>query len=406
VSRFAVRQPRHAQGHPKGWEPGIVWDPSKGGTLTTGPIDGDLDPALWDQLIVDFGLDPNVTEVLPGSVQVRAWDAAIGNNETKRMLYYRATIKPRENRDHFADVEALCAAAAKKRPAKPKTVAADLERALVVLASDWQLGKAREEGGGSAETAERILVELDMLREKLKNQERIKRPISTVYLVGLGDLIEQCSGYYAMQSFAVDLDRRAQMRLGRQLLLAYVDAIVDLGYPLVMASVAGNHGENRNSSGKAYTTWTDNDDLAIFEQVGEILAANHERYGNVSIVGSAVIAQDDLTLTLDVAGIPIAFAHGHQVPSGGAEKWWQGQALGRRPVSDAEILVTAHKHNFQISESTGRTWMQTPANDGGSFWFTAQTGQASPAGMLTFCVSTLGYGKRGWGDLEILDPAC
>lgn len=402
MSRFAARQARHTQSHPKGWEPGVVWDPAKGGTLTTGPIDGELDPSIWQQLIVDFGLDPEVTEVLPGSVQVRAWDAAIGNGEVKRMLYYRATIEPRKNRDHFADIDALCKTAAKKRPAKKVTT--DLERGLVVAMSDWQLGKG--EGGGSAATTERILVELDMLREKLINQKRMNRTISTVYLIGLGDLVEQCSGHYAMQPFSVDLDRREQMRLGRQLLLAYVDAVVDLGYPVVMASVPGNHGENRNSSGKAYTSWTDNDDLAMFEQVGEILAANDERYGNVSIIGSAVIAQDDLTLTLDVAGIPVAFAHGHQVPSGGAEKWWQGQALGRRPVSDAEILVTAHKHNFQVSESTGRTWMQTPANDGGSFWWTARTGQASPAGMLTFCVSTMGYGKRGWGDLEILDPAC
>jgi len=404
VSRFAARQPRHTQAHPKGWEPGVVWDPAKGGTLTTGPIEGDLDPALWDQLIVDFGLDPKATEVIQGSVQIRAWDAAIGNGETKRMLYYRATIQPRQNRDQHADVEALCTAAAKKRPAKTKAPVVEAERGLIVNMSDWQLGKS--EGGGSAATTERILVELDMLRDKLKNQERIKRPISTVYLIGLGDLVEQCSGHYAMQAFSVDLDRREQMRLGRQLLLAYVDACVDLGYPVVMASVPGNHGENRNSSGKAYTTWTDNDDLAIFEQVGEILAANVERYGNVSVIGSEVIAQDDLTLTLDVAGIPVAFAHGHQVPSGGAEKWWQGQALGRRPVSDAEILVTAHKHNFQVSESTGRTWIQTPANDGGSFWWTARTGQCSPPGMLVFCVSTIGYGSRGWGDLELLDPAC
>lgn len=404
MSRYSVRQPRHSQSHPKGWEPGVVWDPSKGGTLTTGPIDGELDPGIWQQLIQDFGLDPLVTEVLPGSVQVRAWDASIGDGETRRMLYYRATIQPRQNRDHHADIEALCKTAAKKRPAKLKETS--VERSMLVAFSDWQLGKGREEGGGSAETTQRILVELDMLRDKLKNQERIHRPISIVHLVGLGDLIEQCSGHYAMQAFNVDLDRREQMRLGRQLLLAFVDMIVDLGYPIVMASVPGNHGENRNSSGKAYTTWTDNDDLAIFEQVGEILAANPERYGNVTVVSTEVIAQDNLTLTLDVAGIPVAFAHGHQVPSGGAEKWWQGQALGRRPVADAEILVTAHKHNFQVSESTGRTWMQTPANDGGSFWWTARTGQASPAGMLTFCVSTEGYGKRGWGDLELLDPAC
>ena len=34
-------------------------------------------------------------------------------------------------------------------------------------------------------------------------------------------------------------------------------------------------------------------------------------------------------------------------------------------------------------------------------WFTQNTGQHSPPGLLTFGVGTA-YGARGWGDLEIV----
>jgi hypothetical protein len=202
-----------------------------------------------------------------------------------------------------------------------------------------------------------------------------------------------------MQAFSVDLDRRDQMRLARRLLLNYVDAITDLGLPLIIGSVPGNHGENRNSSGKAFTTWRDNDDLAVFEQVAEILDANPSRYGSVSVPLGAIA--DDLTMTLDLAGVAVGFAHGHQIRTGGPEKWWQGQALGRQAVADASILVLGHKHHLYVSEGSGRTVMQCPAMDGGSYWWTAQTGNESPAGMLTTLVGS-GCGPRGWSDLAVI----
>jgi hypothetical protein len=81
-------------------------------------------------------------------------------------------------------------------------------------------------------------------------------------------------------------------------------------------------------------------------------------------------------------------------------KWWEGQVMGRQPMSEADILISGHFHHLVIAESTGRTHIQCPAQDGGSYWWTAQTGNHSPAGQLMFGVGT-GYGPRGWGDLDI-----
>jgi hypothetical protein len=384
--------------HPKGWEPGIVFDPTSGAGSITVQSDDEPDPAIWDHLIADWGLDPKRCAIVPGSVQIRAWDANLGKGEIRRLKYYRATITARTPGKDQADVEQLCAQIMKRRPAKPVVEAT--ERALVVCLSDWQVGKG--EGDGSTGTVHRILTARDALVARVKELRRVGKAPSVIYLVGLGDLVEGCAEHYASQTFSVDLDRAQQTRVVRRLILAYVDSVVDLAPRIVLAAVPGNHGENRKD-GKAFTTVaTDNDDLTTVETVGEILSANPARYGHVSVV----LAQD-YTLALDVCGVVVAWNHGHTAKKSGhaaavMEDWWRGQVMGRQDVSDADILVAGHRHHLVVSESTGRTFLQAPAMDPGSDWYTSSTGNNSPAGLLTFCVGRESYGERGWGDLSVL----
>ena len=306
------------------------------------------------------------------------------------------------------DLTELCKAVMKKKPAKP--VGPQGEMVMMVLLSDWQAGK--KEGGGSEAIAERIVNFQDRLMQRLKDLRKIGRDINTVYLMGLGDLIEQCSGHYDMQTFNTDLDRREQMRLARRLVLRQIDLLVDEGYRVIFGAVPGNHGENRNAYGKAYTTWTDNDDLAIFDGVEEVIAHNPERYGNVSATENKF--DETLTLTIDVAGVTCGFAHGHTFRNGRnknhaktngtigkIEAWWTGQAMGWQPISQAKILFCGHLHHFVSSSSTGRQVFMAPAADGGSGWYTATSGSSSPPGMLTMLIGKQ-CGPFGWSDLAIL----
>lgn len=390
------RSERPARSFPVGWEPGIAWDGSEG-VLTTGPLDEAPDPALWAELIADWNLDAATTEVVQGSVQVRGWDANVGGGEIRRLRYYRATIRSRTAQGDRADIEALCSEISKRKPSKTVTETVT-DISLVVPLSDWQIGKG--EGGGSMATIDRIMSGLDAVAEKIRDMKRRKIAVASVVLVGMGDLVEQCDGHYAMQAFQTDLDRREQKRVARRLLLRAVDTVVDLVPLVVLAAVPGNHGENRRD-GKAFTSWTDNDDLAVVEEVAEILNANPDRYGHVK----TVLARD-LTLVLNVSGINVGFAHGHQFGRGSghaaakAQKWWEGQIMGRQPIADADILVTGHLHHLVLAESAGRLHVQCPSQDGGSYWWTAQTGHHSPAGQLMFGVGT-GYNGRSWGDLEV-----
>ena len=333
---YEDRQPRHKMSHPKGWEPGVTYREGSGGIISTGPLGEEPSGDLWDRLIQDWCLDPEKVEVIPGSIQVRAWDANVGGGEIKRLTYYRASIQEKSSRVSEEDLNDLLTLIKKKKPLKTRDLPPVTGRAFVILASDWQLGKS--EGGGSAATIERIMEAFDRAALRLKELEKSGKRCGSVYLIGLGDLVEQCAGHYAMQAFSVDLDRRQQMRIARQLILYAVDLFLAFDVEIILGAVPGNHGENRSSSsGKAFTTWTDNDDLAVFETVAEILDHNPERYGKVSVPLGAIA--EDLSMVLDVEGVPVGFIHGHQVRKSGntqakLEEWLKGQVMGRQAIGD------------------------------------------------------------------------
>lgn len=385
---------RPRRNHPQGWEPGVAWN-GREGTLTTPPLEADPSAGVWSELVADWGLDPLTTEVVEGSVQVRAWDTHDG----RRLRYYRATLRSKDSDTDRPDIETLCRLVERRKAVKaPESLPAP-SRALVCLLADWQLGKAGEANGGTPETIGRICQAIDLIPARIRELKKTGRPVDAVYLVGLGDLVEQCSGHYPGQTFNVDLDRREQLRLARRLILRAVETCLGHAPRIVLAAVPGNHGENRQN-GKAFTRTTDNDDLAIVEQVAEILQANPDRYGSCT----TILATGN-NLVLNIAGIPVAFAHGHKAgasghPAAKLENWWKGQVMGRQPIADADILITGHFHHFICSETSGRTFMQAPAMDGGSAWWTDISGQNSAPGFLTLGIGT-GYGPRGWGDLHI-----
>lgn len=398
--------------HPKGWEPSMYWDGKSGYLVTAQTDDRQMYEGVWDEIIKDWGLNPDYISLDHSSIQIRGWDANVSEGTGKdkitrvqRMLYYRVNLTPRQDPIDRADVDALIKHISKKPKKTPRPQKADGVYDMVVCLSDWQIGKG--EGDGSQGTVERVMSSLERLVDHIKDLGKIHRGPRHIYLTGMGDIVEQCSGHYAMQAFQVDLDRREQMRVARRLILEHVDQLFSLCEKLIVVAVPGNHGENRNSSGKAFTTFSDNDDLAVFEGVSEILSVNPDRYGNVSVYLS-----DKLSTTFracstdDEYGIVIGIAHQHAGRSGKDPRtkvmnWWKGHALGRGDVHDADILVTGHYHHLMVDESSGRTWLQCPAQDPGSAWFEEMTGQHSPHGLLVFSVSNE-FAPRCWGDLRIL----
>lgn len=366
--------------YPDGWQPGVVWNGTYG-TITGESANGSPD---WTALLRYWNFDPDEYEVVE-PVNVRTWDAAVGNGEVRRMWYHRANL--RRKRANAASLDDLLAIVSKRRAANPAPVSQGAAYALAL--NDWQLGKR-----GTEATVKRIR---DAIDDSAARARKLKP--ASIWLAALGDLGEACDGHYAMQTFEVELDRRDQGILVRRLLLYAIDAHRAIA-PIVVPAVAGNHGEHRKD-GKAFTSFSDNDDLAWVEQVAEACATNPSAYGHVTFL----IPREQLTLTVQPVpdGPIVGLAHGHQAKRGGStaqqrvENWWKGQAFGGRPVGDAGILLTAHAHHFSVIENGPRTHIQAPTIDSGSQWFAETAGVDSKPGMLSLLIT-----PTGWDDLKIL----
>lgn len=201
-------------------------------------------------------------------------------------------------------------------------------------------------------------------------------------------LTGNCRGNYPGQAFTTELNRREQIRLARRLLKEWVVEFSKVAPHVVFGGVAGNHGENRNESNKAYTTPGDNDDVAVFEMVAEVLMENPEAFGHVNFL----IPEERLSVVLDICGVRVGFTHGH-LSSRGADpqakqkNWLKDMAFSQQPIGDAKLIVTGHYHHTQVVDHGPKTWIQCPAMDGGCY--SADTEVLTKRGWLTHDLLTL-----------------
>lgn len=367
------------------WLPGVSWNGDEG-TVTTQPMEGENAPD-WSGVLRMWGLDPEHFEVVE-PVLFNVWGDTLGvlNRQWKGKVI-------RKGKKLNADIDELIREIKKHKPRQQKQLTG--EASLVVVASDWQVGK--RDGDGLKGLISRWLQAIEDVEWRLKELKKIGRPIDSITVLCLGDLVEGCDGHYDIQTFTVEEDRRNQVKIARRLLRDALIRWSKLVPSVTVAAIGGNHGENRKN-GKAFTTLNDNDDVALVEQIAEIFAANPEAYGHVRFA----IPADELSLTVEVHGKIIGISHGHLARNSGSvegklKNWIAGQALGRQSIGDCDILVTGHYHTFKLADWGGVKWLQAPALDGGSVWWRQSTGEVADAGVLTFLVS-----KTGVSDIQIL----
>jgi predicted phosphodiesterase len=382
IASVQKTEPRQRQAE---WTPGVTWMGDEG-TITTPPVEGEVHPD-WSGVLKMWGLDPEHFAVVE-PVLFNVWGDTLGilNRQWKGKVV-------RKGRQETADIESLIAEIKKHKPRERKEI--DGGASLVVCASDWQVGK--RDGDGLKGLVGRWLQAIDDVEFRLKELKKLGRPIDSITVLCLGDLVEGCDGHYDIQTFTVEVDRRDQVKIARRLLR---DALIRWSRvvpSITVAAIGGNHGENRKN-GKAFTTLGDNDDVALVESVAEIFQANPEAYGHIKFA----IPTDELSLTLEVHGQIIGITHGHLARSGqGVEgklrRWIADQTLGRQKIGDCDILVTGHYHSFKLADWGGVKWIQAPALDGGSVWWRQSTGEIADVGVLTFLVSS-----RGVSDIQLL----
>lgn len=392
--------------HPKGWEPGIRYD-GETRVITTPPVEqlgAQIDDAdvqgLYADLIATMG------QAVPPGYRIRLaeakYDPAAWTREgqgedavTAKVWRYRFIVEPLAVVDevhHWSneDFQALLAQVRRHKAPKPRVATGD-PQAFCVFIADWQLGKA--DGDGTEGIVGRVLEAIESVEARVAELRRQGRNLESLYVFGLGDIIESCDGHYAQQAWRTQLTLTQQIRLARQLIAKALMRWAKLFERVVVPVVQGNHGEVRKD-GKSFTDFADNFDTDVFKAAAEVLDANPEAFGHVTFMFPQ---GQELTLTVDVYGTVVGLAHGHQYNLKQIEKWLAGQALGRQPIGDCDILVTGHYHHFLSQPLGKRRHFQCPALDGGSDWFRHLSGADDQPGVLTMVI-----GAGGWRDLAIL----
>lgn len=206
--------------------------PDSGPTLTVeadvDDIAAELDRALAiDKLARAQGLTPQSINVTASERHGR-WDGwendgsgAVSAEQTSDRTERKAsvTVKPptvggTPARD-LVDVQALSKLLRRRLPTSKNP--ATPERWLVVNLADWQVGKG--EGGGTPALAVRLHALAAAIQIRIREAAKLGRPYTGVTLTGMGDMVEQCSGHYAMQTFGSDLDRRGQVNFAADAVL-------------------------------------------------------------------------------------------------------------------------------------------------------------------------------------------
>lgn len=395
-NQAALQDAVKMRSYPPGWEPGVEWDGRKG-QITTSSIP-DTEKLNWDSILSERGLDPALYEVVGDTIRWVSYDGWKRDNPGEpaysAICYsFKAEIRLKATYSGIPEDVYQEARKAKKGKKAPPSG----EGHFVIALSDWQTGNM--DGGGVEAQAGAIADLVSILPDHLADLRRAGNQIGHVLIAGLGDLVEGTCGHYPAQQYRIQLDRRDQMKLVRRGIRDIVMEMSKHAEKMTVTAVGGNHGENRQN-GKAFTTTADNDDVAVFEQVAEILSANPDAFGHVGFR----LPIERLHTSINLAGHIVAFTHGHLSKPGpnaaqAVWNWWKEQSHGRAypAVADADILVTGHYHHFNCKEQEGRALFICPSLTPVGEYFTDAYGVRTRPGTLTFTVD-----PDGWNNLSIL----
>jgi hypothetical protein len=380
-----ARRPR--ANHPKGFEPGVKFDalgnPEQITTPPTAHLGTEDD---WNRAVEAMGY------TVPAGYRLRlveakydpaAWhrDAQGEDAVTRAVWRYRFAVEQITGVDEAFDHTAFLKSLRRNRTAVKPTHTGPATFGMSW--NDWQTGKA--EGGGTEALLERYHGQIATSKARIAELRKIGRNLGHLFVIGGGDIIEGCT-IFPHQMMHIDADRRRQVDIASDMVLYGLDELAPAFESVTVLVVGGNHGENRIDGHK--TNRSDNDDCLVFE-IAAKAAARDDRLAHVNFV----IAQGEPAKTIDVNGWIYATTHGQAFGKGAgrpeqkAHNWYKGQAGGRFPAGDADVLVSHHYHHKAERDWGACLWVQTPANDGGSLQHTDLTGESAESGMLTWVVT-------------------
>ena len=373
------------------WNAGIEYD-QNGGELRTTPraIESPAATVTPDEqeMFDQFGMDSQEWTIL--TLRRSSWQSATGD----WLEAYRATFAKRKGAQlaPMTEVELndILFAYATRSSVFPQLRSERSDGSVRLIAmGDTQLGKP--DGGGTKATVERFYNIIEQAAADLADG------VDSLILPWLGDCLEGVVSQGGRNVARLDISITEQVRIYRRLFLHQVATLAPLARRVIIPVVGGNHDEAfRDQTQSPNDSWAIEGASAVADAL--VLA---DKFSHVQFLFPD---QDRWGVTLNVGSeespYVIHFEHGHQARNQTKViDWWKGQTHGRQPAGAADMLMTAHWHNFQIHSTGGdRWWMQTPSMDGGSDWFRDKSGEDSAPGVLAFDVVG---GASGWSNLKL-----
>lgn len=354
----------------------------------------------WTPVFSLFNLSAVEFEVVDDTVRMSTWQTSRrtddGDRDTVQLYSYSARFRRKpQNRISDAEIQFRRELVHKwKLPKAPKSAKGKPVAAVINLA-DIQGGKS--EGGGVAATQQRLLDGLGNVQHWLTRM-RGDYNINEVVLVNNGDPMENCAGNYAAQMFTVELNHRGQMNFVLDVWEQYAKHLFPQFERAQFVSVLCNHGEfGRMGGAKNQTSDSDNAGGFLAETLRRVL--HRDEFNHVQWT----IPHDEMNVYTNVAGVPMAFNHGHKIAgsdAAGFEKWLNGQVRGDAQAHATRIWQTAHRHHFAAWDMGSCSVFQAPSLDGGSKWLKDMTGRYSRSGILAYLVGE--HAPLGWSDMAFL----
>lgn len=366
-----------------------------GGTLSTGVLTGPIELTQdWDGVLVGFGLDPAVFEIVDDTVRMSKWQQSArskaGDRDMVWLYSYSAKFIRRLPQLSEIDILTLRKNVQKWKPAATKPAVHGTPCTYLVNLADLQIGKSQ--GGGIDGAIRRIESALESSVQHLAYL-RLSHNIQQVAIANMGDPIEGCEGNYASQLFTVQASLREQLNLALDVLMK----AIEVHSADTFISVLSNHSEWMRRGGKQVTGDSDSADGYLADTLKRIYEKTDKGPTNW------VIPHDEMVVMANLSGVNVAFTHGHKIPSESKEHTWlQGHSIKllRDYGAEPRIWVTAHKHHYYQRDFGPWTRFQCPSLDGGSKWFTDLTGMWATPGMLTMLIGN--HDPRGYSDVCIL----
>lgn len=364
-------------------KPGIELNGSEGEAQTPGLQDG----ADFKQYLEDAGFNLDEVEII-GPPRLSRWQVYDGSWRTAYKFRFRLLT------GEVVDLPLLYKQAKGKIPKFTQREKTD--KALVILWSDLQVGKAGSSRGGTEQLIERVTE----VTQKLISHAKDVRPARIIFC-DVGDMIE---GFESggNPSRTNDLSLMSQVDLAATLTYEALKGLSKYCDDIVYLTVGSNHCQWRVGRTRLGGTL---DDWGV--HIARTLARLAKEVGLPIRFFEPEDTHESLAFDVfeDQFHI-IGLFHGHQTSRpDGVPAWIKGQMFGQAPTNSATIYISGHYHHLIVKElgntprGSSRYWIQAKTLDNGSDWFRMTAGEDSSPGLVTL---TLEKEKEFTGTVVVL----